>query len=183
MFALTGLLVAGLAYPPAQLTLGTLVATVVANQMGGIAPDIDEPTAPFWRNLPLAGWLGKSVTKLLGGHRFLTHSLIGLILTGLLVNWFLNLLQPIMPRIDITIVWWGFMIGMLSHLIIDMFTKEGVPWLLPIPVKFGFPPIRAWRITTGKNFETFVLFPALLLINVVYCMLHYQQIVAIFHQF
>lgn len=182
MFALTGLLVIGLAYPPAQLTLGTLVATVVANQMGGIAPDIDQSTAPFWRNLPLAGFLGKTVSRLLGGHRFLTHSVLGLVLTALLTQWFLRVLHPIIPRIDINVVWWGFMIGIVSHLIIDSFSKEGVPWLLPIPYKFGFPPFRRWRLTTGEGVENFLLFPGLLIFNIAYAMTHYHQIVEMFHR-
>ena len=182
MFALTGLLVVGLAYPPAQLTLGTLVATIVANQMGGIAPDIDQSTAPFWRNLPLAGFLGKTVSRVLGGHRFLTHSILGLVLTGFLTKMFLEFFHPIIPRIDITLVWWGFMIGIVSHLIIDSFSKEGVPGLLPLPYKFGFPPIRSLRMTTGEGVEAFLLFPGLLIFNVAYAMLHYHQIVEIFHR-
>jgi len=181
MFALTGLIVVGLAYPPEQLTLGTVVAVLVANQLGGIAPDIDEPGAPFWRNLPLAGFMGKTVSRLLGGHRFLTHSLLGVFLTGILLNWFLQLIHPIMPRIDMTLVWWAFMIGLVSHLVIDSFSKEGVPWLLPLPFKLGFPPVRSWRMTTGENVETYILFPALLIFNIVYCMTHYQQILEIVH--
>ena len=50
LIAFTGLLAATIVYPPAQLTLGTAVAAVLANQIGGITPDIDQPTAPFWRN-------------------------------------------------------------------------------------------------------------------------------------
>lgn len=182
MFALTGLLVIGITYPPAQMTLGTLVAVVVANQLGGIAPDIDEPGAPLWRNLPLAGFLGKSVSRLLGGHRFLTHSILGLFLTGWLVRLLLEFVHPIMPRIDMTLVWWGFMIGIVSHLVIDSFSKEGVPWLLPIPIKLGFPPVRSWRMTTGESVEMFIVFPGLMIFNVAYAMLHYPQIVELLHR-
>jgi membrane-bound metal-dependent hydrolase YbcI (DUF457 family) len=74
------------------------------------------------------------------------------------------------------------MIGIVSHLVIDSFSKEGVPWLLPLPYKFGFPPVRAWRMTTGEGVEAFLLFPTLLIFNVAYAMLHYQQIVEIFHR-
>jgi hypothetical protein len=62
-----------------------------------------------------------------------------------------------------------------------MFTKEGVPWLLPIPVKFGIPPIRAFRITTGKKMETLVVLPVLLLTNLWIFHTNYPAILAYVH--
>lgn len=177
LIALTGLLVATVAYPPAQLTLGTAVAAVIANQIGGIAPDIDEPTAPLWRNLPIGGVIGKIIAKMLGGHRFLTHSLLGMALFGFLLKLLLGFIHPLFPHLDMVIVWWAFIIGMFSHLFIDTFTKEGVPWLLPIPFKFGFPPIRSWRITTGKRFENFILVPSLVVLNL-FLIAHYYGLLA-----
>lgn len=159
--------------------LATLLVAILANLIGGIVPDIDQPTAPFWRNLPIGGIVGRIIDKLLGGHRFLTHSLLGLGLFGWLSWLLLTFLLPIMPAIDIWIVWIGFMIGMLSHLIMDSFTKEGVPWLLPIPVKFGFPPIRRLRMTTGKAIENFIVLPGLIMLNGWYIAAHYPAIIAI----
>lgn len=182
LIALTGLIVATVAYPPTQLTLGTAAAALVANQIGGIAPDIDEPTAPLWRNLPIGGLFGKLIAKMLGGHRFLTHSLLGLALFGFLVRLLLVFIHPLFPHLDMTVVWWAFMIGMFSHLFIDTFTKEGVPWLLPIPYKFGLPPIRAWRITTDKKFENFVLVPSLVALNAWLIAHYYHQFVILLHQ-
>lgn len=178
--ALLGVIVALPELP--TVTLATVVAALIANQAGGIAPDIDQPTAPFWRNLPIAGLFGKVVAKLLGGHRFLTHSLLGMALVGFLLNILLVFLQPIMPSVQIEYVWWAFMIGMASHLIMDTFTKEGVPWLLPIPIKFGIPPIKHFRITTGKWTENFVAFPVLLIIIGVLCALNYNQLWTLLHQ-
>jgi membrane-bound metal-dependent hydrolase YbcI (DUF457 family) len=63
--------------PPESLTLATVLVAILANQIGGIAPDIDQPTAPFWRNLPIGGVVGRIMARMLGGHRFITHSLIG----------------------------------------------------------------------------------------------------------
>lgn len=165
--------------PLPQLNLATVLLAVLANQIGGIAPDIDQPTAPFWRNLPVGGVIGRIVDKMLGGHRFITHSLVGLALFGFVAHLLLQTLQPIMPSINIQIVWLAFMIGMLSHLIMDSFTKEGVPWLLPIPVKFGFPPQRQLRITTGKFIEAWVILPAFIALDIWYCTAHYQQLVAL----
>ena len=99
---------------------------------------------------------------MMGGHRFLSHSIVGLVLFGVAAELLLNVLHPIMPKVDTELVWWAFMIGAVSHLIMDSFTKEGVPWLLPIPIKFGFPPIRHFRVTTGKAVEHFVVLPILI---------------------
>lgn len=181
--AATALLAVILAQPPHSVTLATAVMALVANQIGGIAPDIDQPTAPFWRNLPVAGIFGKIIGRSLGGHRFLSHSLIGLALFGFLNYWLLNFLQPIMPRVDIGLVWWAFMIGMTSHLIMDSLTKEGVPWLLPIPIKFGFPPLRGLRITTGKKAEHFIVLPLLLVIAIWLFASNYGEITTYVDQF
>lgn len=163
------------------LNLATLLVAILANQIGGITPDIDQPTAPFWRNLPIGGIFGKIVGRLLGGHRFITHSILGLILFGWLSWLLLTTVSPIMPSIDIWIVWVAFMIGMVSHLIMDSFTKEGVPWLLPIPVKFGVPPIRRLRMTTGKWMENLVVLPLLIVFNFWYISRHYAEIRTLLH--
>jgi inner membrane protein len=170
-----------LAQPVQTMTLSTAIIAVFANLVGGITPDIDQPTAPFWRNLPIGKYFGRFFGDISGGHRFLTHSLVGLALFGFAAHWLLIFLQPIMKNVDIGFVWWAFMLGMLSHLIMDSLTKEGVPWLLPIPVKFGFPPIRKLRITTGKKAELLVIVPLLLLFNAWLYYTNYQKILDIIH--
>lgn len=181
--AFTALLATALVFTPPSLNLATLFTAILANQIGGITPDIDEPTAPLWRNLPIAGLLGKVVAKLLGGHRFLTHSLIGVALIAYLVKLLLGALHPLLPSINMSPVWWAFVIGMISHLAMDSFTKEGVPWLLPIPYKFGFPPLKSLRITTGKWVEIMAVFPGLVLINIYLIWINYGFIVGYLHQF
>ena len=180
--AVTVLAVVALAYGSQTITLSTVLVGLLANQLGGIAPDIDQPTAPLWRNLPEGHFVGKAFGKLLGGHRFISHSLLGFALFAWLCDLLLHFLHPIMPHVDITLVWYAFMLGYLSHLVMDTFTKEGVPWLLPIPFKFGFPPLRAYRITTGKAGETLVVFPALIALNIWLYASHYNQIVSLLHQ-
>ena len=88
-----------------------------------------------------------------------------------------------MPHINIGLVWWAFIIGMLSHLVMDSFTKEGVPWLLPIPGRFGFPPNKGWRITTGGPVESFVIFPGLLLVDVWLVVSHYSHLLVLVHNY
>ena len=178
--AVTALGVVVMAQPEHTLTLGTAVTALIANQLGGIAPDVDQPTAPFWRNLPIGGFVGRIIDKMLGGHRFITHSIVGLVLFGFLSKLLLVTLHPIMPSIDIELVWWAFMIGMLSHLVMDSFTKEGVPWLLPVPIKFGFPPLKRLRVTTGKIGEL-IFFGAILGFDAWYCSTHYHEIIQLLH--
>jgi len=43
--------------PEHTVTLGTAIAAVFANLIGGIAPDIDQPTAPFGAISRLAAFL------------------------------------------------------------------------------------------------------------------------------
>jgi inner membrane protein len=177
--AVTTLVVSALFVTLPSMSFGTVVLAVFANLVGGIAPDIDQPTAPFWRNLPVGRYFGKIVDAMLGGHRFISHSLLGLMLFGFLVRGLLLFLHPVMTTIDAGIVWWAFMLGMVSHLIMDSSTKEGVPWLLPIPIKFGIPPFKSWRITTGKWVETWVVFPLLLVFNGWFFMVFYQELLTV----
>jgi inner membrane protein len=179
--AISALGIAVIVVPLQAVTLGTGLLAILANLIGGITPDIDQPTAPLWKNLPVGKYVGKVIDKMLGGHRFLTHSILGLALFGYLMHLVLHLFHPIMPHVNIGYVWWAFIIGMVSHLIMDTLTKEGVPWLLPIPIKFGFPPLKAWRITTGKWVETFVVFPLLLVFNVFFYIHNYQAVLHILH--
>ena len=151
---------------PPSINLSTLLLALLANQIGGLFPDIDQPTAPFWRNLPIGNIFGKMFGRLAGGHRFITHSIIGVVLTGFGLRALLGFLTPILGHADTGFIWWAFMIGMVSHLCMDMLTKEGVPLLLPIPLHFGIPPLKALRITTGKWIEKLVIFPLLMAVSV-----------------
>lgn len=180
--AITALGFVVLSQPPRSMTLATVLVALLANQLGGIAPDIDEPTAPFWRNLPIGGVIGRGIDRLLGGHRFLTHSLLGVTLFGVGLRALLSALAPIIPSVDTGLVWWAFMIGLASHLVMDTLTKEGVPWLLPLPLKFGLPPLRQLRLTTGHAVESFVVFPGLILIDIWWGSLHYAELLTLSHQ-
>ncbi len=174
--ALTALMLWVLAAPPGKITVATGLTAVLANQLGGIAPDIDQPTAPLWRNLPVGRYFGKIFGALVGGHRFFCHSLLGIGLFAALSLMLLRFLQPIMPNVDIGFVWGAFLAGVVSHLIMDTLTKEGVPWLLPIPFKFGLPPLRALRVTTGSWVENILVLPGLIALTTWLCATHYTTL-------
>ena len=177
--ALAALILYVIAVPPGTMTVATALTAVLANQLGGIAPDIDQPTAPLWRNLPVGRYFGRVFGALVGGHRFFCHSILGVGVFGALSLLLLRFLQPIMPNVDIYFVWVAFLTGVVSHLIMDSLTKEGVPWLLPIPYKFGFPPFRRLRVTTGKRVEKFIVLPLLVTITAWLCASNYTTLAEI----
>jgi len=151
-------------YPLWHMSLGTVFISFSSNMIGGLTPDIDQPTGDLWHKLPAGGLYSRLFTPLLGGHRYISHSVSGVLLFGFLSKITLNYMSRIV-LVDMNIVWWCFMIGFLSHLFMDLFTKEGIPLLFPIPIKFGIPPISFLRIRTGGSLEKFFVFPGLIAIN------------------
>jgi len=174
--AITALGLAALLAPAHAISLSTLIFAIIANLVGGIIPDIDQPTAPFWRNLPIGNIFGKIFNKMSGGHRFMTHSILGVAVIGYIFFVILNFISPIIGSVEVNVVWWAFIIGMLSHLIMDTFNKEGVPWLLPISIKIGFLPIKALRVETDSWVENWVIFPGLVMFNCCLYLVNYQYI-------
>lgn len=159
--------------PLNKISLATAIIAFSVNMIGGLAPDIDQPTSALWRRIRAGSIIGRIITPFLGGHRLLSHSILGVILFGFVSKEVLKLSSGIL-LVDMDIVWWSFMIGFVSHLLIDMFTKEGVPWLFPIPLHFGIPPLKFLRIKTGGLTEKTFIFPGLLLINAYLYYTHYS---------
>jgi inner membrane protein len=183
MAAFTALTLIVVTHPLPQVTLSTAVVSIIANLMGGITPDIDQPTAPLWKNLPIGKYVGRTFDKFLGGHRFLSHSILGAFVFGFAFHYILHVLTPSFPNLNMTIIWWAFMIGFASHLIMDTLTTEGVPWLLPIPIKFGIPPFKALRIQTGGLVERFIVFPGLLIANIYIIYFYYDKVKLLLHSY
>lgn len=150
---------------PQELTLATGIVAVSANFIGGLAPDIDQSTAELWGRIRGGSILGKLLSPLFGGHRFISHSILGIFLFGFFTKWVLQLTSSVLI-VNNDIVWWAFMIGFVSHLIMDTITRDGVPWLFPIPIRFGFPPFRFLRIKTGGLIEKSFIFPGLIISNI-----------------
>jgi inner membrane protein len=158
---LTLALVYGTAPP---MTLATALVALGANFLGGLFPDIDESSSKFWESIRGGRIIGKIIPPLIGGHRYITHSLIGVMLAGFLLKHLLAVVGNVV-LVDMNVVWWAFMLGMWSHLLTDSITKEGVLWLFPLPYRIGFPPFKSMRIRTGGMVEKAIFFPALVLLN------------------
>jgi inner membrane protein len=147
-----------------EISLATALCAFSANMIGGLTPDIDQPTADLWRRLPAGTLVGKVLSPLLGGHRYISHSIAGIILFAGLSRFLADKASTVV-LVNMDVVWYSFMIGYISHLIMDTFTKEGVPWLFPIPIRFGIPPLKFTRIKTGGLVEKSFIFPMLLMAN------------------
>lgn len=160
--------------PIPQMTLASAFAAFSANMIGGLAPDIDQPTAALWQRIRAGSLLGRIIKPMLGGHRYISHSIIGIFIFGFVVSLILKHLRSVI-LVDMDIVWWGFMIGFLSHLFMDLFTREGIPLLFPIPLRFGIPPFKFLRIKTSGVVEKSFVFPMLLLADVYLVYLHYAK--------
>lgn len=144
--------------PPESLSIATASASVVANIFGSTLPDIDQATNKIWKFLPFGDHLSKVLSKIFMGHRTFTHSIVGVIFFSALFQYLFPLiLNP--NYINGVLVYLAFMIGYLSHLVGDAVTKEGLPLLFPLKLKFGFPPFEFLRIKAGGWIENLIILP------------------------
>jgi membrane-bound metal-dependent hydrolase YbcI (DUF457 family) len=166
MFALLCGLVLLSAYPVA---LGPILGTlaVVAVMSGALTPDLDQPTANIWRRLLGANVVGNVFQEFSGGHRHLTHSLIGIALIGWGLRWAAyNLVNPDYLGAALSL-WAAFMIGYISHPIADSFNDRGVPWLWPLRWHLRIPPgPEEVRVTTDSFVERIIVRSGLVIIAV-----------------
>ena len=166
MFALAGGLVLLIMYPVA---LGPLLGTlaIVAIMSGALTPDLDQPTANVWRRLLGANVVGNVFNEFSGGHRHLTHSLIGIFLIGWGLRWAaFNLVNPTYTDAALSL-WAAFMVGYISHPIADSLTDRGVPWLWPLRWHLRIPPgPEEVRVTTDSFVERIIIRGGLIVIAV-----------------
>lgn len=143
-----------------QVALKLIFYAVAA--LGALVPDIDNARSTLGKRL---GIVSREIQKH-AGHRRLFHSLVGLLLAGVIV-WAAQqgvaygLLRLGWPRTaeklfaNVALV--ALLVGYLLHLIADSLTLGGVPWLWPSHVRFGFPPWRSWRFRSGSWAEPVVV--------------------------
>ncbi|MBW7956082.1 metal-dependent hydrolase [Patescibacteria group bacterium] len=166
------------------MSFATAITAFGANFVGGLFPDIDQPTSDLWDNFRLGPFIAKIICPALGGHRHISHSLIGLILIGALSKLLLTVIFSfILLDINVTVVWYCFMIGVISHIVMDLPTKAGVPLLWPFKCKFGIPPVKALRMDSGKFVENWIVFPSLAAFTVLLLYLHQSRVLEFIHQY
>ena len=122
----------------AQITHYDPIILVGASVFGALLPDICHTGSKIGRTFPL---ISKFV-NLVFGHRTLTHSLLFLFLIAIVMNHYLTN--------DSIIA--GIILGMISHYVLDMFTKKGIMLLFPLNIMVRFPI----TTRTGSKTENFV---------------------------
>ncbi|AOV08143.1 metal-dependent hydrolase [Sporosarcina ureilytica] len=122
---------------------------VGAGIVGALLPDICHSGSKLGRKLPL---LSKIINTLFG-HRTFTHSLLFLVLIASLMNAFF-------PN---DVVKTGILVGMVSHYILDMATRNGIKLFFPLNLTVRFPV----TTRTGSKVEG-IVFSILTLISFYY---------------
>ena len=143
------------------------VMAIVAAMVGALTPDLDQPTANIWRRLIGGNTVGNVFKAFSGGHRHLTHSIIGIIGIGWCLNWVIVHLINANFTGQATALWAAFMIGYISHPILDSFTDRGVPWFWPLKIHIKIPPgPEEVRVTTNSFVERVIVRSGIVIITV-----------------
>ncbi|ANU14193.1 hypothetical protein B481_2662 [Planococcus halocryophilus Or1] len=131
----------------AQVTNYDSILLVGAGVIGAVIPDICHSGSKIGRTLPA---LSKTINGLFG-HRTFTHSLLFLALTAFILESFMT----------VEAISAGLLIGMASHIVLDMATKRGVKLFFPFKWTVRFPV----TATTGGTSE-YLVFVLLSLLTV-----------------
>lgn len=152
---------------PIMTATGTLsIGSVGALALGAVFPDIDEPHS----------WIGartkgvSHVINLVFGHRGITHSLVGLILSLLTV-----LLMATLANFNV-ITGMYFALGYALHLVEDSFSKSGVKWLLPLTDKSFQFGNGSFYYTTGGFIENLILFGSVVILIIQIRSLNFESL-------
>ena len=141
---IVGGITASLAF--AQISSESPLVLVGAGVVGALLPDICHSGSKIGRMFPISS---KIVNKLFG-HRSFTHSLLFLFCVAMLLDAFV-------PYKLVTI---GLLLGMASHLVLDMGTKRGIKLFFPMKIAVRFP----LTIKTGGKVEK-VIFAGLCMLS------------------
>lgn len=101
---------------------------IAGSVIGSLFPDIDHRGSFAGKKARVASWFA---SKLLG-HRGPTHAPI--VMTALTLGLYLLSRSVIVDPL-IRTIFIGFIVGVMSHIILDSFTVAGVPFLYPLTAK------------------------------------------------
>ena len=117
---------------------------VASATIGSLTPDIDHPTSRVGKKFllkPFSIFLNKFF-----GHRTITHSVIVAILMTIVLFSLSTMTTGVLNYIYTNAVI-GYSVGYFSHLLLDMFTVEGIPVFYPL-IKRKY---RLAKFKTGKS--------------------------------
>lgn len=157
--AFASLITAAVMFPLPRMNLLTAIGAIIAADIGASIPDMDTAGNRLWEFLPQGDKAGKVLRNVFYKHRTFTHSILGVYTFYRLFEWLLPTVFNT-AGLNTDILLWSIMIGIVSHLIADSFTEEGIPLFFPFQFTFGLPPVKKIRIKTGRWFEHLVVYPA-----------------------
>ena len=127
--------------------------------LAALGPDLDQKQSMGSRLLgPITQGISWVVRAVSGGHRKLTHSLLGMAIVLGLIGACITMLH--------LVLWVGLaiMVGWMSHIAADMITVEGCPLLYPVSrAKFGLHLMH-----TDHAAEHVLVLPLALLANLMF---------------
>ena len=123
---------------------------------GALLPDIDMRSSYISKRFPLLYKVFGKRQK----HRGFTHSLLFLGLLSLLGDLLLKLTDN---NIVFTCLYCGILIGSISHIFLDLLTKEGVELFYPLGLNFSILPIKTNSKLEKKIYKFLNLFTIFLL--------------------
>ena len=135
------------AYPEIDIySLKTLGILGLAS-LGSLLPDLDIKGSYISNRLKISSYILRKFSN----HRGLSHTPIAAILFSL----FIALISNKLFSFTIPIIYLlALFSGIMSHILLDALTKQGVPLLAPLTKK----KISFTKFATGSKFETFVNF-------------------------
>ena len=122
-----GLLVGALTLEYFHTDLFTSVTVITLAVISSLVPDICHAQSKIGRRFKLISYL----IRMVFGHRTFTHSLLFI---GIII-FLLYLIQT--PNYYLS----SIVLGLLSHVILDMLTPRGVKLFYPVPISVKFPVV------------------------------------------
>ena len=122
--------------------------------IGSLLPDIDTPKSSLGRIFPFSCFIEQRY-----GHRQITHSWIFIVIS-------IFLFSPVMLSGNGFVMYAGILMGITSHIMIDMVNLSGVPLFYPSPSRFVFPSDKSSRIEVNSKREYVLLAVLLFLVAI-----------------
>ncbi|SDC31026.1 inner membrane protein [Candidatus Frackibacter sp. WG11] len=121
----------------------TSLQFVLGAALGSLVPDLDQRNIKLSRKIPLLSW----ILKFLGiKHRGISHSILGIMITALFS---LSLIR--LKFINMVLVY-GFLIGYLSHILMDLFNPGGVTLFWPKNKRYSLGNIKVGKVAENLLF-------------------------------
>lgn len=134
---------------------GVTGMAVAATMVGSLFPDIDSRTSKLGSKMKITS----TIANKLFGHRGFLHSPLFVLVA-------LGILSIVFTKAEIkeySLIYYGFIIGMINHLFCDMLTKGGIPLFYPLSKwKFSILPMKS-----GSKWEFIPLFITCIIICVI----------------